>query len=67
MRKPEMETAVPSGIGSGGNTKVAALLSYPTFSFSATDFAIATVARRWHLPAPTARVVVELAGLGGQP
>ncbi|MER9968136.1 hypothetical protein [Mesorhizobium sp. M0060] len=62
-----METAAPSGIGNGGISKAATLAFYSTFSFSATDFAIATVARRWHLPAPTARVVVELAGLGGQP
>lgn len=65
MRTPEMETAAPSGIGNGGNTKVAAIAFYPSYSFSATEFAIATIARRWHLPAPTARVVVELAQLGG--
>jgi hypothetical protein len=66
MGNPEMKTAAPSGIGNGGNSKVAALVTYPNFSFSAMDFAIATIARRCHLPAPTARAVVELAGLGGR-
>lgn len=66
MRTPEMETAAPTGIGNGGNTKVAARGTYSTFNFSAMDFAIATIARRCHLSAPTARVVCELAQLGGQ-
>jgi hypothetical protein len=68
MRTPEMETAAPSGIGNGGNSKgLAARGTYPTLTITAMDFAIAAVAARWHLPVPTARVVVELAGLGGQP
>lgn len=41
--------------------------TYPTFSLSATDFAAAVIADRCHLPAPLARLIVELAHLGGGP
>lgn len=68
MWPPETETAAPTAIGNGGNSKsMATRGTYPTFSFSAMDFAIATIAARCHLPAPTARAVVELARLGGRP
>lgn len=64
---PGNETAAPTGIGSGGNSKgVATSGTYPNFSLSAIDFATATIANRCHLSAATARVVVELARLGGR-
>lgn len=66
MRNPENETAPGLATESGISKGLAAFGTYPSISFSAMDFAITTIARRWHLPAPTARVVVELAQLGGQ-
>jgi hypothetical protein len=65
MWPPETETAAPTAIGNGGNSKGAACGIYPNFSISANDFATAFIAARCHLPVPTARVVVELAQLGG--
>ncbi|RWB47569.1 MAG: hypothetical protein E5V37_23535 [Mesorhizobium sp.] len=63
---PETETAAPTAIGNGGNSKrLAGLGIYPTFSFSTIDFAAAIIADRHHLTPPVARVVVELAGMGG--
>jgi hypothetical protein len=66
MGPPKYETAPGLATESGISKGLAAFGTYPTFTFSAMDFAIATIARRCHLPAPTARVVVELAQLGGQ-
>ncbi len=67
MQPPEIETAAPTGIGNGGYSKGTITTGiYPTFSLSAMDFASAVIADRCYLPAPTARLVVELAHLGGQ-
>ncbi|CAH2400506.1 conserved hypothetical protein [Mesorhizobium ventifaucium] len=70
MGPPENGNAAPMAVGNGvdrtGASEGNLAAIYPTFSRSATEFAIATIARRWRLPAPTARVVVELARLGGQ-
>lgn len=66
MRSPDTETACPMAIGTGGMvSKGVRAGTYPNFSISANDFAIAVVAARYRLPVPTARVVVELAGIGG--
>jgi hypothetical protein len=55
------------GVGDQGTFSEGTLIStYPTFSFSPREFAASLISARWHLPAPTARVVVELAQLGGQ-
>lgn len=68
MRLPENEiAAAPMPVGNGGYSKQLTQAIYPTFSQSAMDFATATIAARCHLTAATARVVVELAQLGGQP
>lgn len=71
MGPPENGNAAPMAVGNGvdrtgaseGNQTGAI---YPARARTATEFAIATIARRWRLPTPTARVVVELARLGGQ-
>ncbi|RWN59620.1 hypothetical protein [Mesorhizobium sp.] len=63
---PEKQKPTSAKVGSTVMSKgLAATGTYPTFNYSATDFAAALIAARWHLPAPTARVVVELAGIGG--
>jgi len=40
--------------------------TYRTAGFSATDFAVARVGARLRIRPPTARLIVELAGLGGR-
>lgn len=67
----QKRNAAPMAVGNGvdrtgaseGN-QVGAI--YPSFGRTATDFATAIIAARWHLPTPTARAVVELACLGGR-
>jgi hypothetical protein len=71
MRPPKKRDAAPAGTGNGvefrdafseGNPLMAL---YPTVGVSATIFAAAVIARRYHLTPPTARLVRELAGIGG--
>lgn len=71
MRNPEKRNAAPAGTGNGVGdqgtfSEGTSISTYPTFSFSPREFAAAIIAARCHLPAPTARVVVELACLGGR-
>ena len=54
----------------GGNAKhgkgnITVPVTYSTTTLTATEFASRLVGRRFHLPAPTARLVVFLSGLGG--
>jgi hypothetical protein len=67
MRPPEIETAAPTAIGNGGNSKgLATRGTYPCFTISATDFAAAVLIDRFGLSPSMARLVAELAQLGGR-
>jgi hypothetical protein len=71
MRKLENGNAAPAGRQGGvenqGTFSEGPLITTsPNSSPSPREFAAAVIASRWHLPAPTARTVVELARLGGQ-
>lgn len=65
MKHLPKENAVPTAIGNGVQKKVIAPLSYITTSDPATDFAHAYVARRYRMPITTARLICELAQIGG--
>lgn len=52
--------------GGGVDGKAVAAHFYPTPTFSATDLAAALIAARFGLSPYTARLIVELSGLGGR-
>lgn len=64
------ETPPPMGsiIGNGGSVfgKGRTLSEYRNPPLSAKEFATAFLAKRFHLPAHRARLVCELAGIGGR-
>lgn len=63
---PEMQTAAPTGIGNGGNGKSIATDFYRITSQPATDFAASVIAARFGISPCLARVICELAAIGGR-
>ena len=52
--------------GGSGTSKAVRSLEYPFRPFDAMSFAAAIVASRHRLPITTAKLIAELAGLGGR-
>lgn len=65
---PQKETAAPTGIGSGGddNSKGLTTRNYRNSTDTATDFAVAFVARRFRISLTRARIICDLAQIGGR-
>jgi hypothetical protein len=60
-------TAAPLGQDGGSvDEKAVAAIHYPDQMFSATDFAAAFIAAKFGVPLCVARVVCELAAIGGR-
>lgn len=70
MQNPEKRNAAPMAVGNGvdrtGASEGNLPAIYPTFGRSATEFAASVVAARFHLSPCMARLVCELAFIGGR-
>jgi len=62
---PETKTAVLAGNGGLVVSKAVVAKTYQNTTLTATDLAVSNIARRFHLSIATARLVCELAGIGG--
>jgi hypothetical protein len=61
------ETAAPTAIGNGGDiSKGVTAGNYRTITLSATEIATSIIAARFQLSHCMARVIVELASIGGR-